>query len=164
MMLRDATPADAAAVAGVYAHHVLHGAGTFEEVPPSPEELAGRMAAVAMRGLPWLVAEADGALVGYACATPYRDRSGYRFSVEDSVYVAPEAQRRGLGRALLEGLVERCTRLGFRQMIASIGDSGNAPSIRLHEACGFEHRGRLTAAGFKHGRWLDVVWMQRSLG
>ena len=164
MMLRDATPADAAAVAGVYAHHVLHGAGTFEEVPPSPEELGARMAAVAQRGLPWLVAEADGALVGYACATPYRDRIGYRFSVEDSVYVAPAAQGRGIGRALLQALIERCARLGFRQMIASIGDSGNTPSIRLHEACGFEQRGCLTAVGFKHGRWLDVVWMQRPLG
>jgi phosphinothricin acetyltransferase len=162
--LRDAAPADAPAVAALYAHHVLHGFGTFEEVPPPPEELALRMAGVEGRGLPWLLAEAEGALLGYAYATPYRDRSGYRFSVEDSVYVAPAAQGRGAGRALLDGLIERCTRLGFRQMIASIGDSGNAPSVRLHEVCGFEHRGRLLGVGFKHGRWLDVVWMQRPLG
>ena len=163
MLIRDATPLDAAAVAEIYAWHVLNGFGSFEEVPPPVEEVARRMADVAQHGLPWLLAEADGALLGYACATPYRPRSGYRFTVEDSVYVAPHAQRRGAGRALLQALLERLRLQGYRQVVASIGDSDNEPSIALHRACGFEHRGTLLALGFKQGRWLDVVWMQRAL-
>ena len=163
-ILRDATEADAPAVQSVYAHHVLHGLGTFEEEPPSPDEMAARMRAVLARGLPWLVAEDDGRLLGYAYAGPYRDRSGYRFTAEDSVYVSPDAQRRGAGRALLSGVLERCTGLGLRHMIAAIGDSGNAASIELHRACGFEVCGTLHAVGFKHGRWVDVVFMERTLG
>ena len=163
MMLRDATEADAPAVLSVYAHHVLHGFGTFEEVPPSADEMAARMRAVAAHGLPWLLAEVDERVLGYAYAGPYRDRSGYRFTAEDSVYVAPDAQRHGAGRRLLSAIVERCRALGRRRLLAAIGDSGNAPSIELHRACGFEVCGCLHAVGFKHGRWLDVVWMERAL-
>ena len=163
MNLRDAGEADAPAVASVYAWHVLNGLGTFEEQPPSRDEMAARMRAVAARGLPWLIAEADGRLLGYAYAGPYRDRSGYRFTAEDSVYVAPDAQRRGAGRALLIAVIERCTALGLRRLLAAIGDSGNTASIELHRACGFEVCGTLHAVGFKHGRWLDVVFMERAL-
>ena len=161
--VRDATPDDAAAVAEIYGWHVLNGFGSFEEAAPPVEEIARRMAEVAQRGLPWLVAEADGAPLGYAYATPYRPRTGYRFTVEDAVYVAPHAQGRGAGRALLTALIERLQAQGYRQLVASIGDSGNAASIALHRACGFEHRGTLREMGFKRGRWLDVVWMQRAL-
>ena len=163
MIVRDATAADAPAIAEVYAWHVLNGTGSFEEVPPPHEEIARRMADIAERGLPWLVADVDDALLGYVYATPYRPRSGYRFTVEDAVYVAPHAQRRGAGRALLAALIERLQAQGYRTLVASIGDSDNQASIALHAACGFEHRGTLTDMGFKHGRWLDVVWMQRTL-
>jgi phosphinothricin acetyltransferase len=161
--LRAATAGDAPAVATLYGWHVLNGFGSFEEAPPPAEEMARRMAAIAERGLPWLLAEAEGRVIGYGYAGPYRDRSAYRFSVEDSVYVAPEAQGRGAGRALLLALIERCTALGKRRMIASIGDSGNLASIRLHAACGFRECGRLHGVGFKRERWLDVVWMERDL-
>ena len=163
MILRDATEADAPAIQSVYALHVLHGFGTFEEVPPSADEMAARMGVVASHRLPWLLAEADGRVLGYAYAAPYRDRSGYRFTAEDSVYVAPEAQRRGAGRRLLSTIVERCRALGRRRLLAAIGDSGNTASIELHRACGFEICGTLHAVGFKHGRWLDVVFMERPL-
>ena len=163
LTLREAQPADAEAVARIYAWHVLNGFGTFEEEPPPPPVMAERIGAVAGRGLPWLLAEDDGRLLGYAYAAPYRDRSGYRFTVEDSVYVAPDAQRRGAGRALLRSVIERCRALGLRRMLAAIGDSGNAASIALHEACGFSLCGRLHAVGFKQDRWLDVVWMERDL-
>ena len=163
MRLRDASAADAPAVASLYGWHVLNGLGTFEEEPPSPDEMASRMRAVSARGLPWLLAEADGRLLGYAYAAPYRDRSGYRFTAEDSVYVAPDAQRRGAGRALLNALLDRCTSLGLRRMLAAIGDSGNTASIDLHRRCGFEVCGTLHSVGFKHGRWLDVVFMERTL-
>ena len=163
LTLRYATPEDAPAVAEIYAWHVLNGTGSFEEVPPPAEEIARRMADLAERGLPWLLAETHGAMVGYAYATPYRPRSGYRFTVEDAVYVAPHAHRRGAGRALLLALIERLQAQGYRTLVASIGDSANTASIALHAACGFEHRGTLANMGFKHGRWLDVVWMQRAL-
>ena len=164
MSIRDATPADAPVVAEIYAHHVLHGTGSFEETPPPAQDMADRMSQIAERGLPWLLAEDEtGAVLGYAYAMPYRPRSGYRFSVEDAVYVAPHAQRRGVGRALLDALLERLRAQGYRQVIASIGDSANTGSIALHAACGFEHRGRLVEVGFKHQRWLDVVWMQKTL-
>jgi len=162
--LRNAAPADAGVVAALYAPHVLNGFGTFEEEPPGAAEMARRVAAVTDRGLPWLIAEIDGTTIGYGYASPYRDRSGYRFTVEDSVYVTPEAQGRGAGRALLQELIARCTALGKRRMLAAIGDSDNAASIRLHAACGFRECGRLSAVGFKHGRWLDVVWMERTIG
>ncbi len=164
MIVRDATPSDVAAIALTYGHHVSHGLGTFEEVPPGEAQMAERVAGVQARGLPFLVAEESGAFAGFAYVSPYNLRGAYRHTVEDSVYVAPAWQGRGVGKALLAGLVSRCTALGLRQIMAVIGDSGNYASIALHSAMGFEHRGAARAVGFKHGRWLDIVWMQRALG
>lgn len=164
--VRPVEAADLDAIQRIYAHHVLHGLASFEETPPDAAELTRRWHAIAEAGLPYLCATggADGAIVGYAYTGPYRPRSAYRFSVEDSVYVAPEAAGRGIGRALLRRLIDICTDLGKRQMIAIIGDSGNTASIALHRACGFELAGTFTAIGFKHGRWVDSVLMQRALG
>jgi L-amino acid N-acyltransferase YncA len=164
VILREATADDAPGVAQIYAHHVLNGFGTFEETPPSAQEMALRLAEVRARGLPWLVAEEGGALLGYAYASPFRLRSAYRFTLEDSVYVAPESQGRGVGRALLAELIARCEALGVRQMLAVIGDSANTPSIALHRAAGFEMSGTAHAVGYKAGRWVDIVSMQRPLG
>lgn len=164
--VRPVEAADLDAIQRIYAHHVLHGLASFEETPPDAAELTRRWHAIAEAGLPYLCATggADGAIVGYAYTGPYRPRSAYRFSVEDSVYVAPGAAGRGIGRALLRRLIDICTDLGKRQMIAVIGDSGNTASIALHRACGFELVGTFTAIGFKHGRWVDSVLMQRALG
>lgn len=164
--VRAVEAADLDAIQRIYAHHVLHGLASFEEVPPDAAELARRWHAIADAGLPYLCAtdRAGGAMLGYAYAAAYRPRTAYRFTVEDSVYVAPDAARRGIGRALLWGLIDTCTDLGKRQMIAVIGDSGNQASIALHRACGFELVGIFTAIGFKHGRWVDTVLMQRQLG
>jgi phosphinothricin acetyltransferase len=164
VILRAATADDAPGVARIYAHHVLNGFGTFEETPPSAQEMALRLAEVRARGLPWLVAEEGGALLGYAYVSPFRLRSAYRFTVEDSVYVAPQSQGRGVGRALLSELIARCEALGVRQMLAVIGDSANTPSIALHRATGFEMSGTAHAVGYKAGRWVDIVSMQRPLG
>lgn len=164
MLVRSATAEDAPAMAGIYADAVLHGLGTFEETPPGPEEIGRRMQAVLASELPWLVAEAEGRMLGYAYASPFRPRAAYRYTAEDTVYVAPNAKGRGVGRALLAALIEACEARALRQLIAAIGDSGNAASIRLHEVCGFERVGLAPALGFKHGRWVDVVWMQRALG
>jgi L-amino acid N-acyltransferase YncA len=165
MMVRESRDEDIAAITAIYAHHVRVGVGSFEEDPPSAAELARRRAEVLGRHLPYLVATAPtGAILGYAYASPYRARSAYRFSVEDSIYVAPDAERQGVGRTLLSELIARCTAAGWRQMVAVIGDSGNAASIGLHEQLGFRPVGVLTAIGFKHGRWLDSVLMQRPLG
>ena len=163
-VVRDAGEADMAAVQGIYAHHVLRGLATFEEEPPSTEELVGRRAAVRALGLPYLVAEIDGRVVGYSYATHYRARPAYRFSIEDSVYVADGLGGRGIGLALLGELIARCEAGPWRQMIAIIGDSGNAGSIALHRRLGFQMVGTLTGAGFKLGRWVDTVLMQRALG
>ena len=162
--LRAASEGDLPAIARIYAHHVLTGFGSFEEAPPDLAELDRRRRDVAARGLPYLVAEAGGAIVGFAYASPYRARSAYRYTLEDSVYVAEGATRRGNGRALLATLIEHCTALGFRQMVAVIGDNANAASIGLHQALGFVPAGRLAAIGFKRGRWIDSVLMQRALG
>jgi phosphinothricin acetyltransferase len=163
--IRDSTDADLAAIAAIYAHHVRSGFGSFEEVPPDAAELARRRGEVLARALPYLVASDGGAaILGYAYASPYRTRSAYRFSVEDSIYVAAGAERRGIGRALLAGLIERCTAAGYRQMVAVIGDSSNAASVGLHARMGFREVGVLPAIGFKHGRWVDSVLMQRDLG
>lgn len=148
----------------IYADAVLHGLGTFEEQPPGSDELWRRAQAVLSHGLPWLVAEADGRVLGYAYAAPFRPRAAYRYTAEDTVYVAPDAKGRGVGRVLLTAVIEACERQGLRRLVAAVGDTGNAASIRLHEVCGFEHAGVLPAVGFKHGRWVDVVWMQRTLG
>ena len=162
--LRDSAPGDEAGIAAIYAHHVGTGFGSFEETPPSVAEMRDRRDAVLARGLPFLVAVAAGRVSGYAYATLYRTRSAYRFTLEDSIYVAPDRARRGIGRALLAALIERCGALDYRQMVAVIGDSGNAASIRLHEALGFTQIGVHRAVGFKHGRWVDAVLMQRALG
>lgn len=162
--IRAAVAADLAAMTAIYAGHVLTGIATFEEVPPDLDEMARRHAAVTGRGLPWLVAEEEGTILGYAYAGAYRERSAYRFAVEDSIYLAPAAQRRGVGRALLARLIDDATAAGARQMLAVIGDSGNAGSIGVHRSLGFAPVGTMRAVGFKHGRWVDVVLMQRALG
>lgn len=164
LVVRDATDADLAAIQAIYAHHVVHGVGSFEETPPEVAEMARRRDTTRAAGLPYLAAELDGRMAGFAYATPYRNRPAYRHTVEDSVYVAPAAMRRGVGRALLARLIELCTEGGFRQMVAIIGDSGNAASIRLHTDLGFRHAGTLVSVGYKHGRWLDTVIVQRALG
>ena len=164
--IRPVEAADLEAIQRIYAHHVLHGLASFEETPPDGAELTQRWRAIADGGLPYLAAtdKADGTLIGYAYAAPYRPRSAYRFTVEDSVYVAPGAAGRGIGRALLRQLIDISTDLGKRQMVAIIGDSGNEPSIKLHRVCGFDLVGTFRSIGFKHGRWVDTVLMQRPLG
>ena len=162
-IIRPARAEDAPALAAVYAPHVLHGFGTFEEVPPNGAEMGRRLAEVEAQGLPWLVAEQAGEAVGYAYASLFRARSAYRVSVEDSIYVAPSAHGRGVGAALLQALIDACTAQGRTTMAAVIGDSANSASIRLHQRLGFRHAGVLTRMAFKHGRWLDVVFMQRDL-
>jgi phosphinothricin acetyltransferase len=162
--LRPAADGDAARIAEIYADHVLTGLASFETTPPDPPEIARRRADVIARGLPYLVAELDGVVVGYAYAAPYRSRPAYRYTVENSVYVHRDALGRGVGRRLLERLIAECTARGCRQMIAVIGDSANRASIALHEACGFRHVGLLPSVGFKLGRWVDSVLMQRALG
>ena len=164
MIIRPATLTDAPGIARIYGHHVHGGLGTFEDDPPDAAEIAGRLEAVTGRGLPWLVAEAGGGVAGYAYASPFRTRAAYKHVVEDSVYVAPDRLGLGIGKALLTDLIARCEALGLRQMIAIIGDSGNRGSIALHAALGFDHVGLAPAVGWKHGRWVDVVWMQRALG
>ncbi len=163
MNIRAADEAEIPAMAGIYGHHVLTGFGSFEETPTSPAVMAGRIAAVRGLDLPWLVAEEDGEILGYAYASAFRPRPGYRYTAEDSVYVAPEVVGRGVGRALLAAVVARCEAMGLRRMLAVIGDSANAASIGLHRALGFELVGVARGVGFKHGRWVDLVWMQRAL-
>lgn len=163
--VRDAADADLPAIQFIYAHHVLHGLASFEEVPPGVDELRTRMATVRAAGLPYLVAEVDGAVAGYAYATLYRPRSAYRHTVEDSVYVAQGMAGRGIGVALLSALITRCEAGPWRQMMATIGQGdGNAGSIALHARMGFTRIGALRSVGFKHGQWLDTVLMQRPLG
>lgn len=152
------------AVASIYAKHVLHGLASFEEVPPSLDEMKSRRAGVLRLGLPYLVAELDGHVIGYSYATFYRARPAYRYTVEDSVYVEDGLHGRGIGTALLAELIARCERGQWRQMLAVIGDSANAPSIALHRRLGFTPAGNLCSVGFKHGRWVDSVFMQRALG
>jgi len=163
MIIRAATAADAEALAAIYGHHVLHGFGTFEEDPPSPAEMESRRAAIVERGLPYLVAEEDGRVLGFAYAGPFRPRQAYRYTLEDSVYIAPEAVGKGVGRAVLSAVIAECEALGIRQLVAVIGDSGNAASIGLHRALGFVDAGVGRSFGFKHGRWVDIVWMQKPL-
>jgi L-amino acid N-acyltransferase YncA len=162
--IRPATPADIPAITRIYAHAVLRGTATFELDPPDETEMTRRMKALLDGGFPYIVAENGGTLAGYAYAGPYRTRPAYRFTVEDSIYVDPGTHRRGLGRALLTRLIEEAERRGFRQMIAVIGDSANAPSIEIHRVLGFRMVGNFENVGFKFGRWLDSVLMQRELG
>ncbi len=163
--IRPAKTSDIPAITRIYAHAVEHGTASFELNAPDETEMARRMSKLLEGGFPYLAAEAaDGRLAGYAYAAFYRDRPAYRRTVEDSVYVAPDIHRRGVGLVLLNALVEVAAARGYRQMIAVIGDSGNqAGSIGLHEAAGFRHVGILYDVGFKHGRWLDSVLMQRAL-
>jgi L-amino acid N-acyltransferase YncA len=163
MIVRPATEADAATLATIYGHHVLHGFGTFEETPPSPVEMDARRRGIVAHGLPYLVADAGGSVLGFAYANVFRPRAAYRYTVEDSVYVAPEALGRGVGRAVLGAVLQACEDLGLRQVVAVIGDSANAASIGLHAALGFQPAGVGGSFGFKHGRWVDIVWMQKAL-
>jgi L-amino acid N-acyltransferase YncA len=164
LAIRSSRDDDVAAIAAIYGHHVLNGVASFEEVAPSVEEMARRRTELVSRGLPYLVAERKGKVVGYCYAGPYRARIGYRFSLEDSIYIDPGEVGRGVGRALLAQVISRSTELGYRQMVAVIGGSETLPSIRLHAALGFIHIGVLTGIGFKFGRWVDTVLMQRPLG
>ena len=163
-LVRDAREQDLPVIAAIYAHHVLSGLATFEIEPPDAAEMRRRYADVRARGLPYLVAERDGEVVGFAYAAPYRARPAYRFTVEDSVYVERSHLGHGIGGALLASLVSACAPTGCRQMIAVIGDSANAASVALHERCGFARVGLLPASGFKFGRWVDSVLMQRAIG
>jgi L-amino acid N-acyltransferase YncA len=162
--LRPARPEDIPAIHSIYAHHVLHGLASFEEAPPAAAELERRYREVTARGLPYLAAEYGYELAGYGYCSPYRARSAYRYALENSIYVRHDMTGRGIGRKLLDELIVRCEGLGYRQMIAVIGDSANAASIGLHAACGFVRVGTLRSVGFKFGRWVDSVYMQRPLG
>lgn len=163
-IVRDCTPADLAAVHAIYAPEVLDGTASFELEPPDLAEFAARFQAIRGKGLPYLVAELDGQIAGYAYAGPYRTRPAYRFTVEDSVYVARWARRQGVALALLEAVIEAATAAGKRQMVAIIGDSAHIASLRVHERAGFRLVGTLENVGLKFGRWLDTVIMQRPLG
>jgi phosphinothricin acetyltransferase len=163
VIVRAASLDDAPVVAAIYGHHVRESLGTFEETPPSVAEMAGRMQAVLSRGLPYLVAEDGGRILGFAYAGPFRPRAAYRYTAEDSVYIAPDQMGRGVGKALLSQVIAACEALGLRQLTAVIGDSGNAGSIALHRSLGFQDTGIGRAVGFKHGRWVDIVYMQRAL-
>ena len=163
-VVRDATDADLDAIHAIYAHHVRHSVASFEEIPPNVDELRARRDAVLRHGLPYLVAECDGRVAGYAYATPYRPRSAYRYTIEDSIYIDDTQRGRGVGRALLAALIARCEAGPWRQMIAVIADGGTGGSTSLHRAFGFEPAGVLKAVGFKHGRWIDSALMQRTLG
>jgi len=163
IIVRASTATDVSAITEIYGGHVLNGTGSFELVPPGLAEIAARRDEILRRGMPWLVAEADNVVVGYAYAGPFRAREAYRFTVEDSIYVRPEVGGKGIGRLLLETLLERCKEGGYKQMLALIGDSNNIGSIRLHERCGFQHAGKLKDVGVKFDRFLDVVLMQKEL-
>lgn len=164
VLIRPSSEADLAAIQAIYALAVLNGTGTFETEVPEVQEMARRRQEVLGRGLPWLVAEAEGRVLGYAYANYFRPRLAYRFCLEDSIYLHPDSQGRGVGRLLLAELIARCEAQGARQMLAVIGDAQNAGSIGLHSALGFTHTGLLKSSGWKFGRWLDVVLMQRQLG
>lgn len=162
--IREAADSDLPAIQAIYAHHVLHGTGSFELEPPDLDEIARRRADVRRNGLPWLVAESEGRVLGYCYANLFRPRRAYRFFVEDSIYVDPAAVGRGVGHRLLERLLAECEAAGCRQMVAVIGDSANTSSIALHARLGFRFSGLLRASGWKFDRWLDTVFMQRALG
>jgi L-amino acid N-acyltransferase YncA len=162
--IRPATNADLPAVTGIYEHAVLQGTATFELIPPDLAEMTRRFNALMDGGFPYFVATLDGDVVGYAYAGPYRPRPAYRFTVENSVYLQPAIHRRGIGLKLLQRLIAECEARGFRQMIAVIGDSANSGSIGVHRKCGFAMIGTHPDVGFKFGRWLDTVMMQRALG
>src|SRR5215472_589259 len=164
VVIRPSREGDIAEIAAIYRYHVLHGLASFEEIAPEHEELLVRQRDILARGLPYLVAERSGRVLGYCYAGPYRLRSAYRFTLEDSIYIDQMEVWRGLGRPLLATLLDRCTELGYRQMVGVIGGSDTWPSIRLHQALGFARIGTLPAVGFKFARWVDIVLMQRALG
>jgi len=164
LLIRPSTPADLAAITAIYAWNVLNGTGTFELDAPDETEMARRRDDVLSKGLPWLVVQRDGVVLGYAYANHFRPRKAYRFCLEDSVYLAPEAKGQGLGKLLLAELLGRCEAAGARQMLAVIGDSANLGSIGVHRTLGFEHIGVMKAAGWKFDQWRDVVIMQKALG
>ncbi|CAP44871.1 GNAT family N-acetyltransferase [Bordetella petrii] len=163
-IVRDSRAADIDAIQAIYGHHVQHGTASFELDPPTVDEMRARREAVLAQRLPYLVAELDGELVGYAYCTPYRPRPAYRHTVEDSVYVKPGHAGHGIGGRLLAALIERCTAGGWRQMLAVVGDSRNAASLALHASQGFHPAGTLRSVGYKFGAWRDTVLMQRALG
>ncbi len=163
-MIRDATEADMVSIQTIYAHYVLHEMATFEEVPPSVDEFLSRRATVLGLDLPYLVAELDGQIAGYCYASRYHSRIAYRFTIEDSVYVADEMRGRGLGTTLLQSLIARCETGPWRQMLAIIGHTGRAASIALPKRLGFQPAGTIKSVGFKFGQWVDTDFMQRSLG
>lgn len=169
VQLRDATSSDVPTIHAIYAHHVLTGTATFEEVPPTLDTMQGRWTSISQAGYPYIVAvrqngSGEEDILGYAYASPLRTRIAFRFTTEDSIYLKPDAQGQGIGRRLLDLLIERCTSMGMRQMVAVIGDSTNAGSIGVHKAAGFSHVGIMPSTGLKFGRWIDTVLMQRPLG
>ncbi|MEV0200586.1 N-acetyltransferase family protein [Nonomuraea sp. NPDC050691] len=160
---RPLSEPDLPAVAAIYAHYVEKSVATFDETPPGVEDWRAKAATVTGAGLPFLVTEEDGEVTGFAYAAPFRPKPAYRHTAEDTIYLAPGATGRGLGRLLLGELIERATRAGLRQMVAVVADSGDPASLRLHAAFGFEQAGRLRSVGFKHGRWIDTLLLQRPL-
>ncbi|WP_427915497.1 N-acetyltransferase family protein [Ramlibacter sp. MMS24-I3-19] len=162
--IRPSTDADLPAITAIYGHHVLHGTGTFETTPPTEAEMAARRADVLAKGLPWLVIEDGGRVAGYAYCQWFKPRPAYRFSAEDSIYLHPEAAGKGLGRQLLSALIDKAEAAGVRKLIAVIGDSANAGSIGVHRALGFKQVGTIASCGWKFGRWLDIVLMDRVVG
>ena len=164
MLIRPAAPQDLPAIHAIYAHHVMHGLASFEEVPPALEEIRRRFEDVTKQGFPYLVAEEKGEVLGYGYCSLYRTRSAYRYTVEDSIYVKQGMQGKGVGKAVLKELIARSEALGYRQIIAVIGDSANAGSIKLHASLGFVRAGVLRSTGFKFGRWVDSIYMQLPIG
>jgi L-amino acid N-acyltransferase YncA len=162
LSIRDVQESDAAAIAAIYAHHVLHGTASYDEVPPSPDDTLAKIRRIGAAAWPFLVAELDQRVAGYAYVTQFRDRAAYRFTAENSIYVHPDLSGRGVGKALLEMLMKRSAAVGFRTIVAVIGGA-EPSSVALHNSCGFEEVGRLHAVGWKHERWLDSLYMQRSL-
>jgi phosphinothricin acetyltransferase len=163
-LIRPSTASDLPAITRIYGHHVLHGTGTFETTPPTLDDMTNRRADVLAKQLPWLVVEQDGQVLGFANGNWFKPRPAYRFSVEDSIYMAPEAAGKGLGRALLTELMAALERGGVRKVMAVIGDSANAGSIGVHSALGFERVGVVQSCGWKFDRWLDIVLMEKTLG
>jgi len=163
-LIRSSRDEDIPAITAIYAHHVLHGTGTFETEPPGTADMASRRADVLSKGLPYLVAEQDGEILGFAYGNWFKPRPAYRYSVEDSIYLAPNLNGKGLGRALLAELLARCEAAGIRKVMAIIGDSANVGSVGVHRALGFTHVGTVEACGWKFGAWRDIVIMQKTLG
>jgi len=164
MLVRPAALQDLPAIQGIYAHHVMHGLASFEEVAPPLAEMQRRYEGITKQGFPYLVGEERGEILGYGYCSLYRTRSAYRHTLEDSIYVKQGQQGKGVGKAVLKELISICTALNYRQMIAVIGDSANAGSIKLHASLGFVRAGLLRSTGFKFGRWVDSVYMQLPLG